>query len=32
MLKKFGGKGVLVIGFIVIFAIIGIIGKIQGIY
>lgn len=32
MLKKFGGKGVLVIAFILIFAVIGIIGKIQGIY
>lgn len=32
MLKKLGGKGVLVVAFIVIFAVIGIIGKIQGIY
>lgn len=31
MLKKLGGKGILVIGFIAIFAIIGIIGEIMGV-
>lgn len=32
MLKKLGGKGVLIIGFIAIFIIIAIVGEIMGVH